>query len=379
MVKSIAAGLAVSSLGFAPAAFSQPDDRPIVLKGARIFDGRRNALIEGQDVVVKDNKITGLVPTGQVTENVDVVDCVNKVIMPGMIDAHWHSIFAAVPPSVALSPNIDVNYVYLLAAQEAEKTLMRGFTTVRDVGGPSFALKRFIDESRLPGPRIYPSGAMISQTSGHGDFRNRNTVSNPALCAISAAEVAGASAIADGVPEVLRKTREQLKLGASQIKIMAGGGVTSLFDPLDSLQYTKEEMRAAVDAASDWGTYVCAHVYTSAGIQRALSCGIKSIEHGQLADEETVRKIVDADAWWSIQPFLVDEDANPQSTEEQRAMQRTIAEGTLRSFELGQKHKAKMAWGTDILFNPAGTRRRTPCRASRGRRPDTSVMARAAC
>lgn len=355
ILKGIAASIATSSLGFSAEAFSRPEDRPVVLTGARIFDGRKNVLIEGRDVLVSGKNIVDLVPARQAPEGAHVIDCAHKVVMPGMIDAHWHSIFAAVPPEMALSPNLDVNYIYMLAAQEAERTLMRGFTTVRDVGGPSFALKRIIDENRLPGPRIYPSGAMISQTSGHGDFRNPRAVSNPALCSLSAAEVAGASAIADGVPEVLRKTREQLMLGASQIKIMAGGGVTSLFDPLDSLQYTPAEMRAAVDAASDWGTYVCAHVYSPAGIQRALSCGITSIEHGQLADEETVKRIVDAGAWWSIQPFLIDEDANPQRTEEQRTMQRIIAEGTIRSFELGQKHKAKMAWGTDILFNPAGT------------------------
>jgi imidazolonepropionase-like amidohydrolase len=232
---------------------------------------------------------------------------------------------------------------------------MRGFTTVRDVGGPSFALKRAIDEGRMSGPRIYPSGAMISQTSGHGDFRMRTDLPRTAQSNPSTAEAAGISAIADGVPEVLRRAREQLMLGASQIKIMVGGGVTSLFDPLDSLQFTEAEIRAAVDAATDWGTYVCAHVYTSAGIRRALDCGVKSIEHGQLADEETVRRIADAGAWWSLQPFLADEDANPGGTPEQQAQRREIAEGTIRAFELGKKHGVNMAWGTDILFNPRGT------------------------
>jgi imidazolonepropionase-like amidohydrolase len=226
---------------------------------------------------------------------------------------------------------------------------------VRDVGGPSFALKRAVDENRLPGPRIYPSGAMLSQTAGHGDFRLPGDLPGSALCSLSAAEVAGVSSIADGVPDVLKRTREQLMQGASQIKIMAGGGVSSMFDPLDSIQYTPAEMRAAVDAAADWGTYVCAHVYTSAGIDRALTCGVKSIEHGQLANEDTVKRIADAGAWWSIQPFLADEDANPKSNPTQQAQQREIAQGTVRAFELGQKHKVKMAWGTDILFSPAGT------------------------
>jgi imidazolonepropionase-like amidohydrolase len=351
-LRAIAACVATASLGLAWPAFGQTDARPVVLRGARIFDGEQASLIEGRDVLVRGNLIEALIPAGQPVADAREIACGGRVVMPGLIDAHWHSVLAAVPLNVAMQG--DVSYVYLIAAQEAERTVMRGFTTVRDVGGPSFALKRAIDENRIAGPRIYPSGAMISQTSGHGDFRNPNQLSIPALCAFSGAEVAGIAAIADGVPEVLRKTRAQLMLGASQIKIMAGGGVSSMFDPIDSLQYTPPEMRAAVDAARDWGTYVCAHVYTSAGIQRALACGVRSIEHGQLADEDTVRKMVDANAWWSIQPFLDDEDANRHPSAEQQRQQREIAQGTLRSFELGRKHKANMAWGTDILFDPAG-------------------------
>lgn len=344
----LAAGQASGLPGPASSAVSA---QPVVLRGGRIFDGVSNQLDEGHDVLVAGNRMD-LIPTGQDVGDARVIDCAGHVIMPGMIDAHWHSILAAVPLNEAMTA--DITYIYLLAAQEAERTLMRGFTTVRDVGGPSFALKRAIDENRVMGPRIFPSGAMISQTSGHGDFRRRSELPRTALCSLSAAEVAGISAIADGVPEILRRVREQLMLGASQIKIMAGGGVSSMFDPLDSVQYTEEEMRAAVTAATDWGTYVCAHVYTSAGIRRALSCGVKSIEHGQLADEETVRRIADAGAWWSLQPFLADEDANPKATAAQRAQQQEIAAGTMRAFELGQKYNVNMAWGTDVLFNPAG-------------------------
>jgi imidazolonepropionase-like amidohydrolase len=226
---------------------------------------------------------------------------------------------------------------------------------VRDVGGPSFALKRVIDEGGVVGPRIYPSGAMISQTSGHGDFRMRTDLPRSAQSDLSVAERAGISAIADGEAEVLRRVREQLMLGASQIKIMGGGGVSSSYDPIDGIQFTEAETKAAVAAASDWGTYVCIHTYTSAGIQRALNCGVKSIEHGQLADEETVKRMADADAWWSIQPFLADEDANPKSDPVQRQQQQQISDGTVRAIELGRQYKVKMALGTDILFSPKGT------------------------
>lgn len=323
------------------------------LTGARIFDGRSAELVEGHDVLVAGELIEAIVPRGEAVEAARVVDCSGMVIMPGLIDAHWHALLAAMPLQLAMTAA--PGYIHLVAAQEAERTLLRGFTTVRDVGGPAFALKRAIDEGRFAGPRILPSGAMISQTSGHGDFRFPYELPRTPTTSLSAAEAAGISAIADGEAEVLRRVREQLMLGASQLKIMAGGGVSSLYDPLDSLQYSEAEIRAAVGAATDWGTYVCAHVYTSAGIRRALACGVRSIEHGQLADEETVRMIADAGAWWSLQAFLADEDANPQSTPEARAQQKLIAEGTERAFGLAQRYRVHMGWGTDILFNPKGT------------------------
>jgi imidazolonepropionase-like amidohydrolase len=332
VLRGIAAAVGAAAVGLP--AFAA-EGKPVLLKNVRIFDGKSSAYIEGRNVLISENRIESLVGQDETVTDADVID------------------LAGISQIAAMTA--DIPYVHLVAAQEAERTLMRGFTTVRDVGGPSFALKRAIDEGRLAGPRIYPSGAMISQTSGHGDFRMRTDLPRTAQSNLSTAEAAGISAIADGVPEVLRRAREQLMLGASQLKIMVGGGVTSTFDPLDSLQFTEAEIRAAVDAASDWGTYVCSHVYTSAGIRRALDCGVKSIEHGQLADEETVQRIADAGAWWSLQPFLADEDSNPGGTPEQQAQRREIAEGTVRAFELGKKHNVNMAWGTDILFNPKGT------------------------
>lgn len=158
--------------------------------------------------------------------------------------------------------------------------------------------------------------------------------------------------IADGEAEVLRRAREQLLLGASQIKLMAGGGVTSVYDPLDTTQFTEAELRAGVMAAGDWNTYAMAHVYTPRGIQRALRAGVKSIEHGQLADEESARMMAGEGAWWSLQPFLADEDANEKADPRSRAKQQEVAEGTLRAYGLAQRFGVKTAWGTDILFSP---------------------------
>lgn len=353
VLKGIAASLAVAALGQVDPAFAQAPAKSILLRNVKIFNGIDSRLIEGNGVLIEGNLIKALVGAADAVADAQVIDCGGRTLMPGMIDAHWHSILAGISQVAAMTA--DIPYVHLVAAQEAERTVLRGFTTVRDVGGPSFALKRAIDENRVAGPRIYPSGAMVSQTSGHGDFRMRTDLPRQPQSDLSVAETAGISAIADGEAEVLRRVREQLMLGASQIKIMGGGGVSSSFDPIDSLQYTPAEMKAAVAAASDWGTYVCIHAYTSAAIRRALECGVKSIEHGQLADEETVQRIADADAWWSIQPFLADEDANAKPSPEQRQQQELIAEGTVRAIELGRKYKVRMALGTDILFSPAGT------------------------
>lgn len=353
VLMGIAASLAAPALGMVSPAFAQRSDRPLLIRNVNIFDGSGSRLIAGRNVLVEGGLIKALLATDETVTDADVIDGGGRTLMPGMIDAHWHTILAGISQMTAMTA--DVPYVHLIAAQEAERTVLRGFTTVRDVGGPSFALKRAIDEGRIAGPRIYPAGAMISQTSGHGDFRMRTDLPRTAQSGLSPAEQAGISAIADGEAEVLRRVREQLMLGASQIKIMGGGGVASAYDPIDALQYSEAEIRAAVSAAADWGTYVCVHTYTSAGIRRALAGGVKSIEHGQLADEGTVRRIAGAGAWWSIQPFLADEDANRYPSAEQRAHQQKIAEGTVRAVEWGRKHKVNMALGTDILFNPQGT------------------------
>lgn len=250
----------------------------------------------------------------------------------------------------------EVSFLHLVAGREAGATLQRGFTTVRDVGGPAFGLKAAIDRGVVAGPRIFPSGAMISQTGGHGDFRLLSALPRMPSTPADRTESEGFAAIADGRDMVLRRAREQLMKGASQVKIMAGGGVTSLYDPLDGVQFTEDEMRAAVQAAEDWGTYVCAHVYTSEGIRRCIAAGVRSIEHGQLADAQTVRMMADAGVWWSIQPFLGDEDANPKTDPKARAKQEQVQNGTVRAFELGRQNGVRMAFGTDVLLNPAGTR-----------------------
>ena len=331
----------------------QQAERPILLTNLRLFDGTGNPLRQGVQVLIQGKLIAALPAAAEKVEGAQLIDCQGKLVMPGLIDTHWHTMLAAIPQMTAMTA--DLGYLYLAAAQEAQRTLMRGFTSVRDAGGPAFALKRAIDEGMVRGPRIYPSGAMISQTSGHGDFRLRNDIPRAANEPLSMVEQTGVAMIADGEAEVLRRVREQLMLGASQIKMLAGGGVASLYDPLDSTQFTEKELRAGVEAASDWNTYVMAHVYTPQGIKRAIKAGVKSIEHGQLADEESVKMMRDEGVWWSLQPFLQDEDSNVYPDLARRESQSRVALGTERAYEMAQKYGIKTGWGTDVLFNPKGT------------------------
>jgi imidazolonepropionase-like amidohydrolase len=245
----------------------------------------------------------------------------------------------------------DPGYLHLVAGRNAEATLLRGFTTVRDVGGPTFGLKRAIDEGLIHGPRIYPSGGMISQTGGHGDFRMPYEVPRGVHGHLSHGELLGGAAIADGVPEVTRAAREQLMHGASQIKVMAGGGVASNYDPLDVTQYTLDEMRAAVEVAENWGTYVLVHAYTPRAIRQAITAGVRCIEHGQLADEPTVELMAEKGIWWCLQPFLDDEDAPPLPGPANRAKFLTMVAGTDRAYEMAKQHGVQVAFGTDTLFD----------------------------
>lgn len=322
-----------------------------VFRGVRVFDGRNAVLTGPSDVAVRGATIESVRPAGAapVAADARVIEGVGQVLMPGLIDAHWHATVAAVSVDVAMTA--DPGYVHLVAGREAERTLLRGFTAVRDVGGPAFALKRAIDEGVVAGPRIYPSGAFITQTAGHGDFRTRHEVPRDPCGHLSHGEVIGASTIADGVDQVLRAVREQLMLGASQIKVMAGGGVASPYDPIDVTQYTEAEMHAAVEAAENWGTYVTVHAYTPRAISQALRAGVRCIEHGHLIDDATALLLAEASAWWSLQPFLDDDDAIPIPDPPTRVKQLEVTAGTDRAYALARKHDIKVAWGTDTLFD----------------------------
>jgi len=305
-------------------------------------------------VLVRGNKIERISSTPiAVDRRADTVliDGGGRTLMPGLIDMHWHTMF--VRPTPAALMVADVGYTNLQAGAEATDTLLRGFTTIRDLGGPSFGLKLAIDEGIVAGPRIFPSGAVITITGGHGDFRQLFELPRVLGRPLSRQEALGASMVADSPDEVRVRVREQLMLGATQIKLTAGGGVASPHSPIDVSTFTEPELRAAVEAAQNWGTYVTVHAYTPETIQRAIAAGVKCIEHAHLMDEATAKLMAERGIWLSIQPFP-DEMANvfPPGSDERAKFLEVLA-GMDTAYQLAKKYKLKTAFGTDVLFSQA--------------------------
>jgi len=335
----------------APARAQAPAPKAVVFENVRIFDGVGSQLSAPSNVLVIGNTIK-TISAGPILDPTDVpvtrIAGGGRTLMPGLIDAHTHLMFATVPQPVALAS--DAVYLGVAATKAATDMLLRGFTSVRDLGGPVFGLKRGIDQGLVAGPRIWPAGAMISQTGGHGDFRLPNDLP-AAPGSFTFSERIGAAAIADGSDLVRQRAREQLALGASQIKLMAGGGVSSNYDPLDVTQYTVAELRAAVEAAENWGTYATVHAYTPRAVRQAIETGVKCIDHGQLLDEATARLMADKGVWWSLQPFTDDQPSTFPEGSPNRQKQREMFGGTDTAYALARKFKIKTAWGTDTLFS----------------------------
>lgn len=318
----------------------------------RIFDGETAQPATVSRVLVEGNLIKSIGNESlKAVKGSQVIDCAGRTLMPGLIDAHWHTMFNFSTISNTLGSSF--GYLNIAAAKASEDTLMRGFTTVRDVGGNSFAVKRAIDEGLAVGTRIYPSGAYIGQTSGHGDFRGPNDVPENPGSALDYQQRVGNTLIADGVPEVIKRTREVLRMGASQIKAMGGGGVSSLYDPLDVTEYTFEEAKAVVDVARTFNTYVAVHINTKDAIKMWVEAGALSMEHGFFIDEETAKLMAEKGVWWSMQPMDAEgEDAFVFESPISTAKYKDLVSKLDAAVAATKKYKVKTAFGTDLLFDP---------------------------
>lgn len=320
----------------------------ILLTRARVFDGKAGALRNAQ-VLVDGTTIASVDAANNAPpSDATVIDCGNRVLMPGLIDAHWHTLYAAVPMNVLLSG--DMGMVFTLSTAEAQRTLMRGFTTVRDLGGPVFSFKQAIDTGVIPGPRIFPSGAMITTSGGHGDLRLPFEIPHDPS-QLSQSELMGAAAIVDDVGGLRRAVREQLLQGASQVKIVGGGGVSSPRSPLDMLTFNEAEIREAVAVAHDWNTYLTIHASVDSAVRRAIAGGVDCVEHGHLMEERSARAMAENGIWLSMQPYLTLDDT-PAATGvgAERALQ--MFTGTPRVYGFAKRFGIKTAWGSDLLFLP---------------------------
>jgi len=322
-----------------------------LIENVRLLDHKTAALTKPMNVLVSGQIIQKISSSAIVVKDLDVVKINGngKTLIPGLIDAHVHMVFGSLTMAQMMAPNMSEEVLINNVGVSSQQMLMRGFTSVRDAGGPIFPLKSAIDKGKILGPRIWPSGATISQTAGHGDFRTLDERSRRFFGKPSRAELLGATFIADGRDEILTAVRENLRFGASQIKLMAGGGTSSAYDPIDVTQYTLDEMKAAVEAAEDWGTYVMVHAYTPRAVQRAVEAGVKSIEHGQMLDEETLKLLAEKNVWLSLQNLM---DNNDNMDEQRKEKRKPVLDGQDKVWPLAKKLGVKLAWGTDFLFEP---------------------------
>ncbi|RKF18165.1 amidohydrolase family protein [Alginatibacterium sediminis] len=343
--------LITSAIFAAPAAFSKDDaSTATLITGARIFDGISENLLEGQDVLVKDGVIAQIAKDIDAPAGATVINAEGRVLTPGLVFMHEHLMMQLSSPDLLFR---DDRYKAIVAGNIAEDYLERGITTVRDASGNTYGLKAAIDDGQTPGPRIYPSGPMISQTSGHSDHRfpTDKSVEMGGHHDLLVSE--GDFVVADGVPEMLTATRENLRRGSSQIKIAVGGGTGSVSDPLEVVEFTDEEIQAATKAASDFGTYTMAHVYNNEGVRRAIDNGVKSIEHGNLIDKDTLQYIKDQGDVWLSPQVSVYTFIPAGYTEGQAHKHHQAFEGIDHMFKTAKEIGFdKIVIGSDIISNP---------------------------
>jgi imidazolonepropionase-like amidohydrolase len=316
----------------------------VLFRNARVFDGDSEVLREGLDVLVADGLIGRIAPRLETNEPVDVVDCAGRVLMPGLIDAHVHVYAAGLNfTRIAQSP---FSYLAHFAARFMRASLDRGFTTLRDVGGADVGLASALREGLLDNvPRLFYGGRAISQTGGHGDFRPGD---HGCGCHIDSLTI-----IADGVDAVRRAVREELRRGASHVKLMASGGIASPTDPLERCQYSDDEIRAAVDEATRAGSYVATHCHPAEAVRRSVALGVRSIEHATLIDPETADFVAERGAFavptMATLAALAEEGEDLGFPAVSMEKLRRIGDRAFAGLEIMKRAGVKMGLGTDLL------------------------------
>lgn len=322
--------------------------KPVIVKNCKVLNTRSMVLEDAANVLIEDGMISRISADALTAPDAEVVDAKGMTLMPGMIDCHVHVVassfnlgrVAALPNALAL----------LRALPIMQGMLDRGFTSVRDAGGADWALAQAVLDGVVDGPRLFCSGKALSQTGGHGDFRPRNDELDPCPCSV---KIGNIGRVVDGVDNCRLAVREEILKGATQIKVMASGGVASPNDPIQNLGFSESELIAIVEEASNANTYVMAHAYTPRAITRAVRCGVRTIEHGNLVDREAAEVMKEHGAY--MVPTLITYEglANdgeryglPADSVKKIATVRTQG---LKALEILDEVGVKMGYGSDLL------------------------------
>lgn len=318
----------------------------ILFTQAQVLDTEGGRLLPDHNVLIVDDRIQE-VTDEPIHAKVDrTVVLGGRILMPGLCDSHVH--VTAMTADFSLLQRQSPFYVSARATQILRAMLLRGFTTVRDAGGADYGLARAVAEDRIEGPALHYCGHALSQTGGHGDVRTTGDhQTDQCFCC------AGLGIICDGVPEVRRAARHEIRKGATHIKIMASGGVASPTDRIDSTQFSFEEIDAIVEEAAAANIYVMAHAYTARAVNRLLPRGVRTIEHGNLIDLESCRLFREHQAF--LTPTLATYDALAHEgieaglPAEQQEKVHTVLEAGSVALELAQREGVRMLFGTDLL------------------------------
>jgi imidazolonepropionase-like amidohydrolase len=319
-----------------------------IFTGGRFLDPRQDELREGIEVLVEGNTIKEVSDRPITSADAQRINIGNRTLMPGLIDCHIHVTLNEV--NIRALEDMPLTLVAAKGSVLMRAMLERGFTTLRDTGGADWGMKAAVEEGLFLAPRLFIAGAAISQTGGHADFRRRTDSGTGCACCNG---LRWNGRVADGVAEVVKAVRDELRKGADHIKIMVSGGVSSPADPLESLQYRMDEIEAAVEEATRWGTYVAAHAYSAKAIERAVRGGVRTIEHGNLIDQVRAKLMADKGAY--LVPTLIAYDAlkrrGPQfglSEYSQQKNEKVLASG-LESLEMCHRAGVRIGFGSDLL------------------------------
>jgi imidazolonepropionase-like amidohydrolase len=325
-----------------------PQATGILFRNTNLLDPRFDEARGGYDVLVEGERIKEVSDRPINTRTAQVIDCGGRTLMPGLIDCHVHVYFSEL--DLSKLEHVPVSLLAARAVPVLRRMLDRGFTTVRDTGGADWGLKEAVEKGYVTGPRLFISGRAIGSTGGHSDHRRRTDHHQYCRCCDG---MRFTMAIADGVDQVREIVREELRQGADAIKIMVSGGVASPFDPLDSIQFTLPEISAAVEEATGFKRYVLAHAYTPEAIIRAVGQGVRTIEHGNLIDEEAARLLAQSNGYLvaNLVAYSVMKERAAQMGLSSEKLEKNdlVLEGGFHSLEICRRAGVKVGFGTDLL------------------------------